>query len=470
MQTLVNQLLEFRRSETGEFTLSVNRGDIVYFVEGICSNFNSLANNKNIDFKFVSYLEDRVVYYDSKIIESILTNLLSNAFKFTPNGGEISLDIRSIKSDVPTIQISVKDSGIGISQEHQAYIFDRFYQVEGQYSDGVGSGIGLSLVKNLVEIQNGSIHINSEKNKGSEFIVKIPVGKHFDKEDKVLEKAFWSSDTECSGMESDTDFKRNDQKSEIQQNTKVLIIEDNKDLLNYLKFSLGKNYIVETACNGEEGWRKIKNLDIEIIVSDVMMPVMDGLKLCKLVKEDFETSHIPIILLTARSGNQNIVKGLEQGADIYLEKPFNSEILEAHLQNLIILKKKWQHRFEKDLGIEINEVTRSNRDEEFLKKAIAIVYENISNTDFKVSNLNEQSGVSRTLLHMKLKELTGMSASEFIKGIRLKEAARLLCTEDIKVSEVVDQTGFSDMSYFARCFKNQFGITPKAYQQEKVKS
>jgi YesN/AraC family two-component response regulator len=245
------------------------------------------------------------------------------------------------------------------------------------------------------------------------------------------------------------------------------LVEDNNDLLNYLVISLGKAFEIVTAMNGKDGWNKIQKQTPDIIVSDIMMPIMDGVELCKKVKEDIKTSHIPIILLTARAGIQNRLDGLEHGADIYIEKPFNSKVLEIHIANLLKLKKSWQRRFETELGIEVSEITRSNRDEEFMKKAIKVVYTNLSNEEFKVTDLIEQMAVSRTLLFMKLTELTGQSASEFIQRIRMKEAARLLSQSDFTITEVAEKTGFSDSSYFTRCFRKHYNITPKAYKQKK---
>ncbi|MCT4647436.1 MAG: ATP-binding protein, partial [Carboxylicivirga sp.] len=461
LQTLINQLLEFRKSESGQFEVIKQQANIVSTFNDICLRFKPMAESKGLNYKWESDLDNQQVFFDEKVIDSILSNLLSNAFKFTPQDGEVIVALKENSDQL--ISINVSDTGSGISEEDQKQVFERFYQVDNQQDDHTGSGIGLSLTKSLAELHGGQINLESKLGKGSVFKVVLDVSEtpYTIAEDVQEEKTdAWLISDEVS---KSTPF---DQIPEIKTKHKPLLViaEDNVDLIDYLAVSLGQKYEVLKAMNGKDAWGLIKDKAPDIIISDVMMPEMDGLQLCRKVKEDIHTSHIPIILLTARTGVQHQFDGLKQGADVYLEKPFNSAILETHLTNLLRLKTVWQQRFEAELGIEVTEVTRSDRDEEFLKKAIKIVYDNLDDADFKVAELVDNMAVSRSLLHMKLKEITGLSASAFIQSLRLKEAARLLSTNQYPVVEVSEKVGFTDPSYFGRCFKKHFDLTPRAYQ------
>ena len=463
LQVLINQLLEFRKTESGQFELKVSQGNLKEFIHNIFNQFKTLADSRNIQFEFVESEMPETLWFDKKIVEIILDNLLSNAFKFTNEGEKVCIALKWNTSE--EIQISVSDTGIGMSKIDLQRIFDRFYQIEGTQQSENSSGIGLALTKSLVELHHGTIHVESEEDKGSIFTVKLAVAKgSFSLEEQGERVAIGNSLllTDEINLEekeiSDLIFN--------QENKTILVVEDNKELQGYLKSTLCEDYKVITADNGKEGWDAIQKQQPDVIISDVMMPIMDGFELCKMVKSDIQTSHIPVILLTARTSITDKSEGLQYGANIYMEKPFNSSILRKHLTNLIHFKATLKKRFESDLGIDVSEATHSTRDEKFLKNAIQIVHQQMDNSDFNVALFIDKMAVSRTLLHMKLKEITGKSASEFIQSLRMKEAARLLKSDSSSISEISGQVGFQDPSYFSKCFKKHFKISPKEYQKK----
>jgi AraC-like DNA-binding protein len=396
------------------------------------------------------------------VVDIILNNLISNAFKFTPNGGQIEVVAKMIVSDITYVEITISDTGIGIAPKHLKRIFERFYQVENEESMRLGSGLGLALVQSLVDLHHGGITVRSKLRQGSSFSFRFPITKSSYKQEELHKTSFKQNN------EAVTEVKQSGTEVEDsvieKKSVKILLVEDNEELRSYIVQELNTLYLIEGVENGRIAWDKIKNDPPDIIVSDVMMPEMDGFELCKIIKNEIRTSHIPVILLTAKSGVDNQIDGLEYGADIYIEKPFNSKILKAHIYNLIQLKSMLIKRFTTEIGIEVSELTRSNKDKDFLKQAIQIVFKNLSDTDFGSNDLVQEMGLSRSLLYMKLKEVTGKSVGEFIQSIRIKEAARLLKANQLTISEIAYQTGFNDPAYFSRCFKKNFGISPKEYK------
>ncbi|MCT4648581.1 MAG: ATP-binding protein [Carboxylicivirga sp.] len=462
LQVLVNQLLDFRKTETGQFTLSVEDSDIIDCINNVFIRFKPLANQQEIDFTFTQGSFPGKVWFDRKVVDIILNNLISNAFKFTPNGGQIEVVAKMIVSDITYVEITISDTGIGIAPKHLKRIFERFYQVENEESMRLGSGLGLALVQSLVDLHHGGITVRSKLRQGSSFSFRFPITKSSYKQEELHKTSFKQNN------EAVTEVKQSGTEVEDsvieKKSVKILLVEDNEELRSYIVQELNTLYLIEGVENGRIAWDKIKNDPPDIIVSDVMMPEMDGFELCKIIKNEIRTSHIPVILLTAKSGVDNQIDGLEYGADIYIEKPFNSKILKAHIYNLIQLKSMLIKRFTTEIGIEVSELTRSNKDKDFLKQAIQIVFKNLSDTDFGSNDLVQEMGLSRSLLYMKLKEVTGKSVGEFIQSIRIKEAARLLKANQLTISEIAYQTGFNDPAYFSRCFKKNFGISPKEYK------
>jgi ligand-binding sensor domain-containing protein/signal transduction histidine kinase/DNA-binding NarL/FixJ family response regulator len=462
LQLMVNQLLDFRKTEENHFKINIIKGDLSGFTENIFSRFIEQAHEKGIGYTFSSIDFNTDVYYDPKVVDIILYNLLSNAIKYTHKGGKINCQIFWKDSEHKLACIKVSDNGIGMTKENADRIFENFYVVNTNDASNKSMGIGLALVCRLVKLHQGEIHVETEEEKGSTFSVVLPVSANsFTNEDIHIEESIVNT------KEESIDDSLNPNSSEADSRKyKLLLVEDHKELQNYLKSFLEKFYFVFTANNGEEALKIIEHENPDVVVSDVMMPLMDGFELCNNIKSNIETSHIPVILLTARTSEEDQTEGLENGADVYLSKPFNSKILKVHISNLLNNKIILKKRFEQELGINVSELTYSNKDEEFIKKAIRIVHDNIADSLFSVAAFVELMGVSKSLLHMKLKEIIGKSASEFILSIRMKEASRLLKSKQYSISEVSDFVGFNDASYFSKSFKKYFNHSPKEHSNE----
>ena len=466
---LVNQLLDFRKAESGAIELEVAEGNIVKFVKEIKLSFDALAQEKNIDFQLLSSSNVIQLWYDRDQFEKILFNLLSNAFKHTDAGGKVTLKVHEHDSEVSFV---VEDNGKGIRAENFEKIFERFYSGEEGYTPG--TGIGLALTKSLVEMHSGSIRVESVENEYARFIFKIPKGNaHFD--ESVLRPEFKNS--EYIGNYQVELPKADVQKEpilparDISEMEKLLIVEDNAEVRAHVKSLFKNEYIVLEAQNGKEGLEIAKEEVPDVIVSDVMMPVMDGINLCKQLKKGVNTSHIPVILLTARTSHIFQVEGLEHGADDYLTKPFNGQILMLKVQNLIKARKNLQSIYSDKgvVNIEPKKVTLTSSDEKFIADALESIERNMSNQEYNVEEFGRDIGLSRMQLYRKLKAMTGLSANEFIRNIRLKRAAQLLEQNELTISEVAYEVGFTDRQYFRTCFKKQFGVNPSKYVKAEEK-
>jgi DNA-binding response OmpR family regulator/nitrogen-specific signal transduction histidine kinase len=465
---LVNQLLDFRKMEVQEIKLSLSEGDIVQFVKDISNSFSDLSEKKNIKFSYHSSLKELNTLFDQDKLEKILFNLLSNAFKFTPQGGQVSVEVLLKESNVLVnegkkwLEIRVKDSGIGIAKDKQDKIFERFFQndLPGNLVNQ-GSGIGLAITKEFVKIHGGSIWVESEPEKGSCFIINLPITQinSVDIGHVQLEEVIREQTSNHFGR-----FSFNVKKDPHKQN--LLLVEDNEDFRFYLKDNLKTHYNILEAPNGRLGWELALAEIPDLIVSDVMMPEMNGVELCKKVREDIRTSHIPLILLTARTAEEQKLEGFESGASDYVTKPFNFEILLSRIKNLIAQKELIKRSFQKHIDVDASEVSITSMDEKLIKKAIQLVESNISNPDFSVEELSREIGMSRVHLYKKLSSLTGKTPIEFIRVIRIKRAAQLLEKSQMTVSEVAYEVGFNNPKYFAKYFRMEFNILPSAYSEK----
>jgi signal transduction histidine kinase/CheY-like chemotaxis protein/AraC-like DNA-binding protein len=458
LQLMVNQLLDFRKTEEHHFKLNITKGDISDFAKNIFERFTEVAHKKEIEYSFSNSDVNGPVYFDAKVIDIVLYNLLSNAIKYTPKGGKVACQLRWKTNERKVVGIKVVDNGIGMKQKDADRVFENFYVVDRNDSSNKSMGVGLALVSKLIDLHGGKITLETEENKGSAFSVELPVtlGQFPVKNIHISNEDVESPDTLPELKES---------KGIKERKYKLVLVEDHEDLQNYLKDYLEQYFYVFTADNGKEALSIIETDKPDVVVSDVMMQIMDGFELCTNIKSNIETSHIPVVLLTARSSEEDQAEGLENGADIYLSKPFNSNILKAQLFNLINHKRALRKRFEYELGINVSELTYSNKDEDFIKKAIQVVHDNMAEPDFTVAVFIEKMGVSKTLLHTKLKEILGKSASEFILSIRMKEASRLLKSDQYTISEVSDFVGFNDASYFSKSFKKYFNHTPREHNK-----
>ncbi|MBL1215587.1 MAG: response regulator [Ignavibacteriae bacterium] len=476
LDKLVTQLMDLSKLEAGAMRLNAIRSDLVSFFKNFILSFAALAESKKISLKFISANEEIIVYFDREKAEKIFNNILSNAIKFTPAEGQIKIELTK-KENFAEVKIS--DTGIGIPADRLPRIFDRFYQVEVNHnSSQSGTGIGLALTKELVELHNGEIEAVSEEGAGTSLIVKFPLGKaHLKKDEiideeiehaKVIQTKFDEKIPQISSMEKN-EYQNNNLDLELLNGTSgkpiLLIVEDNLDLRMYLSGCLNSIYSVIEAVDGQDGYEKaIYNMP-DIIVSDIMMPKMDGFELCEKLKFDERTCHIPVILLTAKAGTENKIEGLETGADDYITKPFDAKELKARIKNLIDQRKKlWDH-FQKEGLISFNIKELTSLDKDFLKKVLDVINKNISNTEFGVEFFAGEIALSRVTLHKKLVALTGEAPSELIKRARLNKAAKLLENKTGNISEIAFEVGFGNPAYFSECFKKQFGVSPSKYTQ-----
>jgi signal transduction histidine kinase/ligand-binding sensor domain-containing protein/DNA-binding response OmpR family regulator len=480
---LINQLLDIRKLDSGSMHLKLMKGDVIVFIRDIYESFNYLAKRHNMSCHFRCNLENFPAIFDHDILEKILYNLISNAFKYTPDYREIMIDLAieetnqsaffaDLGETTSYIRFSVIDQGIGIPNDKLDKVFDRFYRIEaaGMRKQG-GTGIGLSLTKELVDLHHGSISVSSVEGKGSKFTVVLPIGSNNIDTYDSLPNSDFDEDNKYPHIKledeyiTELDLGREEQDKLVAGKRKqlIMVVDDNEDVRQFIKNHIAEKYRVIEAENGFVALEMAKEKMPNLIISDVMMPQMDGLEFCRQIKTNENTSHIPVIMLTARISEQDQILGLENGADDYLVKPFNIDILLLKIQNQFTLRKQLTDRFRKEIGISPKEIALTSVDEEIMDKLLRIVENQISNEDLNPGLLASELGLSRTLLYTKLKALTGQSVNEFIQMIRLKRAAQLLKSKNMPVSEVCFQVGFKDPSHFAKSFKKLFGISPKEY-------
>ena len=464
---LIDQLMDFRKIQRGFFKISPSAGDIVVFMNEIFQLFKPLAERKHINFTFNYKVNEPLILFDANLLEKVVINLISNAFKHTDSGCGIILNLVVIDTE-KKLQISVIDEGEGIPEDDLAHIFERFnIENNSRLKDGSSSGIGLSLTKELVEIQGGKILVESKPGKGSRFTVELPF--KFAKEELVNDKTgkidlnYTRRFLKGIGNE-EQNIETVGRKSEKKIAT-VLIVEDNIDLQSYLKNNLVFNYHVLVADNGKIGLELAKNEDPDLIICDIIMPEMDGIELTKMLKTEFHTSHIPIILLTAKSLDEHKFHGLEIGADDYITKPFNMVYLEKRIKNILESRKQLKERFSRDVQTTTEYLANTKKDQEFLDKVIRLVEENLANPEFSIENLLEHFSFGRTVFFKKMKGISGYSPKDFLRIIRMKKAGALLKDPNQSVSQVAYEIGYSDPNYFSRVFRKHFGENPSDYKK-----
>ena len=466
--TLVSQLLDLAKIESGGMKLKLVRKDVIPFLKNLLYSFEAVSNEKSIKVNFNSDNKSFIIDYEPDKLEKIITNLLSNAFKFTPIGGEISLITSSVSGDDEEfIKITIQDNGIGIPEENLNSIFDRFYQVDNvdKRSSG-GSGIGLALVKELVELHNGTVSVTS-RNGETSFTVQLPV---FQKniEEIIDDKKGRDGITIKSDQDDLTEVKYSGFPSEqTTSNEKplVLIVEDNDDIRNYVCDNLREIYKTEEVVDGEEGFIKAKSFIPDLILSDVMMPKIDGFQFSKNIRSDEKTSHIPIILLTAKAAEEDKITGLETRIDDYLVKPFNIKELQLRIRNLIEMRKKLREKFSTATIIHPTEVTTGSVDQKFLKNVLDTIEKYMGEESFNVVFLAEQVNMSEAQLNRKLNALIDQPPGKLMRSMRLQRAAYLLKRNAGNIAEICYQVGFSDQANFTRSFKKQFGVSPSQYKK-----
>jgi len=450
---LINQLLDVKNVENGGLIFHPSEGDVVQFVKEGVADFFELSEDKHILLGFESNISSQQAIFDRVKLEKILFNLLSNAFKFTKEDGQIAvnLEIHEEVGEKGMMTLAVSDTGIGISRAMQGKIFERFFTTEGQ-SDKLnqGSGIGLSLAQDFARAMNGEIAVESEPGKGSTFTLKVPIMlMNYDDQPEVTEE-------------------RND----FNQRDVILIAEDHAEFRNYLRDCLSDTYQVILASNGLEAWKLAQQHIPDLIISDLMMPQMDGKELCEKVKTNLTTSHIPVILLTAKKSEETIVQGLDSGCNLYLTKPFNLEILQLSIKNLLKERHVIQEQNRNRIEVNPSEISVVSMDDQLIQKAISVVEQNIDDSELSVEFLSKELAMSRVHLYKKLQSLTGKSPIEFIRLIRMKRAAQLLMKSQLNVSEVAYSVGYNNAKYFTKHFKAEFSVIPSEFaaQQQEVQS
>jgi len=511
LKRLTNQLLDLSRIEAGKMKLKTSQLNILPLLNEIVSSFQPFAERKKISLNFSKEQDEINIFLDRDKIDKIVSNILSNALKFTPEGGCVNVNIKTIhaydeelqinknmnvdnaslygnpsKPDndyvfsnliKEAVEISVQDNGIGIPEEQLDKIFDRFYQLDNRLSKEYdGTGVGLSLTKELVELHKGIIFVESEEGKGSVFRIILPAGKEHLLPEEIADDKKHDEAEEICGKKAYVEYSQSESVSIIKnkfnidsigrESPTLLIIEDNEDVRQYIKGILNDLYIIKEASDGEEGLEKAFELIPDLIISDIMMPKTDGIQLCSSIKSDSRTSHIPVILLTAKASLKDKIEGLETGADDYIIKPFEEDELKARIRSLLDQRKRLQEYFRQYelFGEEIKNIASVDR--KFLTETVRIIKENLSDPALSVEMLAEKLAVSRQLLYKKLVSLVGESPNEFIRRIRLNKSLKLIEYKSGNISEIALEVGFSNPSYFAECFQKQFGFLPSQYHQQ----
>jgi signal transduction histidine kinase/DNA-binding response OmpR family regulator len=510
--SLINQLLDLSKLDSGKLKLHVGAYNIVDFLKGITAAFDSALQEKQIDLKFIAPEEDITMYFDAGKMEQLIGNLLSNAFKFTPTGGVITLSVTKLtpeypllaaagKKSGPVLKISIRDTGIGIPADRLSYIFDRFYQVENdeqREQNHIGTGIGLALTKELLALHHGTIDVHSSEEEpgGTEFILRFPLGKEHWQPGEIVElpgeaagyeispqftelysgvkskktpgdREAVAEDSAALGIEPDPTGKNAETGDESAPNKKeiILIVDDNAGMREYIRGPFEPHYTVVEAEDGLQGIEKAHEIIPDLIISDVMMPGADGFELCRKLKKDVNTSHIPIILLTAKAGEESTIRGLETGADDYITKPFSTRLLSVRIRNLIDLRSRFQEKMQRRMKLQPAEISVSSVDETFLEELQGLIEKNLGDEEFNVDRLAKKLYMSRSNLYRKIQALTGETPVEFIRSYRLKRAAQLLQAGFGNVTEVAFAVGFSNTSYFSKCFKKKFHSLPSDYHE-----
>jgi signal transduction histidine kinase/ligand-binding sensor domain-containing protein/DNA-binding response OmpR family regulator len=474
LQELINQLLDISKLETGNVSLQVASGNLIEYIKTIILSFLSLAEHNEVQYAYVLPEDEGMGFFDSDKLEKILINLISNAFKYTPSGGSIRVFVRfmDISGDPmhDKVEIRVEDTGKGIPGEQLSKIFDRFYQVQDSDSTKTeGTGLGLALVKELVDLYRGNIQVESETGQGSTFVVTLPVSaEHFRHEEIIADHAETaekkgSLETAYAYKSStDGEFPELSFPTGAKANPLILIVEDNDDLREYITRILGDSYRFIAASNGKVGLDRAREYIPDLVISDVMMPDMDGIEMCKRLKIDERTDHIPIVILTARADRSSKLEGLETGADDYLIKPFDSEELEVRVKNLLEQRRRLRDKFRMEF-LRSEPELRLPSDQLFLNRLIDIFKQHYSDPDFKIPQLSGKLNLSQSQVRRKTLALSGYTPNEFLRYYRLKKAAIYFRSGHKNVAQVMYLVGFNNQSYFARCFNKLFGMTPSQF-------
>ncbi len=472
LHQLINQLLDFRKMESGNLKLNLKQGDLVSFVAEIVDSFGKFSEEKEIELKFNSLKKEIITNFDEDKVAKIMNNLLSNAFKFTGKGGKITVNISLVfdteeleagneSTEKRMVEITVKDTGIGIAESNLEKIFNTFFQVD-QFSSQTGTGIGLALTKELVKLHNGKIFVTSKPGKSSKFTVHLP----YDDPRLAVTAAHPAvAENDVESLQTNVVDDRLNEQSIAGQKI-MLLVDDNADVRYFIKSHFSSTYQILEAKDGMEGWNIALRTIPNIIISDVLMPDMDGFEFCRRIRKDERTSHIPIILLTALGSREHEIEGLSLGADDYITKPFDLVILQTKVENILSVRQSLKQKYSGEMFLQPRNVVLSSPDERFLQKAIQVVENNISDPDLDIDRFASEIGASRMQLYRKLHAMTEMTVKEFVRDIRLKRAAQLLIQKKMNISEVAYAVGFKDLSHFRKSFKQEFNMSASEYMEK----
>lgn len=478
---LVNELMDFRTVENGMMKLELEQLDINRMVQEIGNDFADYAKQRNIDFRMIFDKDlPASVYADKNVVEKIVMNLLNNAFKYTREKGSICLEIRgpgepfvSEHKNSFTVgscgdnafSLVVSDTGVGISAESISSVFERFYKVNTVNADShLGTGIGLALVKSLVLLQKGSITIYSERDKGTDMVVRLPLDTTLFRDSDFKKQQVEVSDAKVVASQENTDVVENvEERLQNENKKKILLVEDNADLRALIAEALADDFLVVQAGDGLEALRQMEELEFDLVISDIMMPNKDGVSLCNDIKKDLNTSHIPVVLLTAKTSLESKIEGVDSGADLYFEKPIDLTYLKLSLLNIFRNRQQLKEHYAKNYYADTSELVTNEQDNRFLKQFVDFVETNMDQPQMDVNQIAEELGMSRSKLYSKVKGLTGKSVVEFVLNCRLRKAARLIIEENLTMREVMMQVGIESQAYFTNSFKKVFGETPTSF-------
>ncbi len=497
MLGLINQLLELAKFESGKMTLKTCKQNLVPFLKGLVTTFELLSSQNELDLVFENQKSNISIYYDREKMEEVIFNLLLNSIKFTPPGGRITIKVTDNPekaSDFPLgfVSISVSDTGSGIPSERLEHIFDRFYQGDASNeSKYKGSGIGLAIAREIIELHHGDIEVISSTDlatSGTEFIVRLPMGNSHLKPDEIIISSSEIKDNRTHNIQreikelymsekeekdyafgnliqsEDTTF--SNEPEQLKSNEEIiLVVEDNPDSRNYIKSTLNSFYTIMEAKTGREGLQKSQKIIPDLIILDVLLPEMNGYEICMILKNDIRTSHIPIVLLTAKAAEEDIIRGLNCGADDYVIKPYNTRILAARVHNLIELRKQFQQNLKREMTEQPTRIFSSRLDQDFLEDLQRVVRDNLSDPNFNVHLLCKKLYMSRPTVYRKILAMSGESPNEFIRSYRLQLASQLLKSSHETILDIAMKVGFSSANYFCKCFKNKYHNTPAVYRE-----
>ncbi|RNI26835.1 hybrid sensor histidine kinase/response regulator [Rufibacter latericius] len=474
---LINQLMDIRKIDKGQLQLRFQETEMVGFLQELCAIFDEQARAKNIDFVFHHQMEQLSAWIDPNQFDKVILNVLSNAFKFTPDNGRIDINLRAGEDETATdelrhyFEIVISDNGIGIEESEAEKIFECFYQVQSPHNHFVGgTGIGLHLTRSIVELHSGSIKAErNQEGPGVRFVMQLPLGKDHLKPEALLPTQLPVPQPEPAAVQIFPDMEEVRIKSKAK--SRVLVVDDDEEIRRYICEELSAEFLMTESANGKEALSILLNKAPDLIISDVMMPEMDGITLCRKIKQNVNFNHIPIILLTARSEEEDKLEGLGIGADAYLVKPFNMEILKTTVHNIIRNRMMLRNNFSGNQyqNDKVQKVTMKSADEKLLTKLIAIINQNIDNPALNIEMITREIGISRVHLHRKMKELTNQSTSDFIRNVRLQQAADLLSSKRLNISEVAFAVGFTNLTSFSTAFKELYGVPPTTYMEAYTK-